>query len=143
MIRKSVFLLLLLALAAPAFAANIKNALNQQYKKHVLALRSPFASGDQKFDSSGQPRSRPGGKWLLYGGVYVEKINLSAKNLRLEGHRVGFGEDKNKKQILIAMGKSVKLEIQLDRPLKSADQAQALMDRVFISRGRRHGTCQA
>src|SRR6478609_7040413 len=89
MIRRPVFLLLLIfpALAAPAFADSLKDALNQQHKKHVLALRSPFSSGDQKFDSTGKPLSLPEGKWLLYGGLYVDKIGLSSKQLRIEGRR--------------------------------------------------------
>jgi TonB family protein len=131
--RNFILLLLVPALAAPAFADGVKDTLNHQYKKHVLALRSPFASGtDQKFDSSGNPLSHPDGKWLLYGGIFVEKIDLSSKNLRLEGPRIGFGQDKKGKQLLIAMEKRVRVDIELDQPLHSPDEAKALLERVFF-----------
>jgi TonB family protein len=131
--RNFILLLLVPALAAPAFADGVKDALNHQYKKHVLALRSPFASGtDQKFDSSGKQLEPPQGPWLLYGGIFVEKIDLSSKNLRLEGSRIGFGKDKKGKQLLIAMEKHVRVDIQLDQPLHSVDEAHALLDRVFF-----------
>jgi TonB family protein len=133
MLRKGLFLLLLLAAASSAFAADLKDALNQQYKKHILALRAPFVSGTgQKFDSSGNPLSQPGGKWLLYGGIYVEKISVSAKKLEVQGRRIGLGEDKKKEQLVIDMRKRVNIEIQLDQPLHSIDEAQVLLDRVFF-----------
>ena len=130
---KTVILLLgiFLGQISCAHAESLKDALNQQYKKHVLALRSPFTSGDQKFDSAGKPLSHAGGKWLLYGGIYIEKVDLSSKELRIEGRRVGLGTDKTNKPVLVPMSKSVKVEIQLDQPLNSIDQAQNLLDRVF------------
>jgi hypothetical protein len=40
-------LLLSLAQIVPARADSLKNELDQQYKKHILSLRSPFTKGDQ------------------------------------------------------------------------------------------------
>ena len=125
------FLAVLLFQSAAAGPESLKDSLTQQYKKHVLALRSPFTSGDQKFDSTGKPLSHPQSKWLLYGGLYVEKIGLSSKALRLEGRRVGLGTDQNNKPVLVPMSKSLRVEIELDQPLTSIDQAQALLDHVF------------
>jgi TonB family protein len=131
--RNFVLLLLVPALAAPAFADSLKDALNHQYKKHVIALRSPFAPGThQKFDSSGKQLEPPQDQWLLYGGIFVEKIDLSSKNMRLEGPRIGFGQDKKGKQLLIAMEKRVQVDIELDQPLHSPDEAKALLERVFF-----------
>jgi hypothetical protein len=54
-------------------ANSFKDALSHKYKNQILALRSPFTATDQKFDSAGQPlNARPAGRWLLYGGIYVE-----------------------------------------------------------------------
>jgi TonB family protein len=120
-----------LAQISCAYADSLKDALNHQYKKQVLALRTPFTHGDQKFDSTGKPLSHPESKWLLYGGLYVDKISLSSKQLRIEGRRVGLGTDKNNKPVLVPMSKGVRVEIELDQPLTSIDQAQNLLDRVF------------
>src|SRR3954463_13076956 len=98
-------------------ADSVKDALNHKYKDHILALRSPFTPGhDQKFDSAGQPlNARPTGSWLLYGGIYVEKLNLSADTLRLEGPLAAFSDQKKDgKQVLVRFSKSQQIEIHLD-----------------------------
>lgn len=135
MARRSLLILpciLLCQLAAHAESA--KDVLNHQYKKHVVVLRAPFTSGDQKFDSNGQSlNSAPKDAWLTYGGIFVEKISLTSSSLRMQGHRVGFGQDKNKKQTMISLGKSVRVEIQLAQPLKTAEELHAVLERIFIA----------
>jgi TonB family protein len=116
-----------------AHGESLKDTLSQNYKKHVLVLRTPFTQNELKFDSAGrQLNPSPGGKWLTYGGIHVEKLALSKDRLRLEGHRVGFSaEQKNGQPVLITLGKGVGIEIQLTEPLQSADEARAVLDRVF------------
>lgn len=137
--RKAAFLLLAASLfqVAGARCESVKDALNHQYKNQVLALRSPFTAGDQKFDSAGQPlNSRPKGPWLLYGGIYVEKLNLSSDTLRLEGHRAASYDDKkNGKLMLVRYGKARRIEIHLDQPLNSLNDAQTILNRVFFLEG--------
>jgi TonB family protein len=137
--RKAAFLLLALSLvpAAAAHADSLKDALSHKYKKQVLALRTPFTHGDQKFDSSGQPlNARPSDPWLLNGAIHVEKLNLSKDTLRLEGPRVAVSNQKKKgKPVLIPFSKSVRVDIHLDQPLNSLDDAQAVLDRVFFLEG--------
>jgi TonB family protein len=137
--RKTGFLLLALCFSqiVPARAESVKDALYQKYKKQVLALRSPLTRGDQKFDSAGRPlNERSPAKWLLYGAIFVQKLDLSADALRLEGPKVGLGaEDKEGKRVLIPLGKNVKVEIHLDQPLKSLDEAQVVLSRVFFLEG--------
>lgn len=119
-----------------AHADNIKDALSHKYKKQVLALRSPFTHGIQKFNSQGQPmESPPKGPWLLYGGIHIDKVNLSADTLSLQGPRVGFSGEKNGKPAAISLSKTVHVEIHLDQPLKSADEAEAILNRVFFLGG--------
>jgi len=136
MIRRPVLILLLVfsALAATAHAESVKDALNHKYKKQVLALRSPLAAGNQKFDSAGHSlKSAPNSGWLIYGGIYVEKLNLSKDSLRLEGPRAAFiAEKKNGKPVLIRFSKSQRIEIHLDQPLNSLEDAEAVMDRIFF-----------
>jgi TonB family protein len=115
-----------------ARADDIKDTLSLKYKNQVMALRAPFTSGTQKFDSAGQSMNpRPQGPWLLYGGIYIQHIDLSFDTLNLDGPRVGFGDDKNGKPAGIALGDSVHVEIHLDQPLKSAAEAETMLNRVF------------
>ena len=131
---KTCFLLLILCLTQIiAHADNLQDTLNQQYKKHVIVLRSPFSSGDQEFDSNGKSLNpAPAGPWLSFGAIYVEKLKLSSNSLSIQGYRVAFGEDRKGKQTLIALGKTVQVEIHLEQPLQSIDQVQAVLRRVFL-----------
>ena len=137
MTRNALICLLALFLVQAARADSVKDDLNHKYKKHVLALRAPFTRGDQKFDSAGQPiGSRSSGRWLTYGAIYVEKLNLAKDTLRLEGPRVAVRYVKaENKMYLTNLSKPVKIEIHLDQPLNSLDQATALLDRVFFPEG--------
>jgi TonB family protein len=134
--RKAAFLLLAASLfqTAGAHADSVKDALNHKYKNQVLALRSPLTAGNQKFDSAGHPvNAAPKSGWLVYGGIYVEKLNLSPDTLRLEGPRAVFAaEKKNGKPMLVRFSKSQQIEIHLDQPLKSLDDADAVIARVFF-----------
>src|SRR5262249_14938448 len=111
---------LCLSACGPAYGDSVKDELNRSYKKHVLALRTPFTQDKLKYDSAGQPvNARPSGQWLIYGGIYVEKLGLSKETMRLEGHRVGFSDKKKDGHpILISLGKGVSIEIKLDQPLQ-------------------------
>jgi TonB family protein len=133
---KTVILLLgvFLAQVSCAHADSVKDELNHKYKNQLLALRSPLTGRTQKFDSSGQPLNAPaGGQWLFYGGIYVEKLDLSKETLRLEGPQVApTGQKKKGKPVFVPIGKFITVEIHLDQPLVSADQAQVVMDRVFF-----------
>src|ERR1041385_4687833 len=128
MTRKTSFLFLAILLfqTATAHADSLKDALTHKYKNQLLALRSPFASGrDQKFDSSGHSLSpAKSAGWLLYGGIYVEKVNLSSDTLKLEGHRATYYVEKNTgKRLLLTFSKTLRIEIHLDHPLNSPDDA--------------------
>ena len=134
--RKTVLFLavLLVQAAATAHADSLKDALNQKYKDRVLALRKPFAHGDQKYNSAGQLlNARSADPWLLYGAFQVEKLDLSKDTLRFEGPRVALRHAKTTDSTYITkLDKSAKVEIHLDQPLNSLDEAEELMDRVFF-----------
>jgi len=134
--RKAVFLFpaLLLLHVAIARADGVKDALNHKYKNQLLALRSPLTGRTQKFDSSGRPLDPPSNaQWLFYGGIYVEKLGLSKDKLTLEGPQVAPTDQKKKgKPVFLPIGKPVKVEIRLEQPLASPDQAEAVMDHVFF-----------
>jgi len=128
------FLAVLLFQADVAHCESIKDALNHKYKNHILALRSPFTATDQKFDSAGHSlNAPPNSAWLLYGGIYVDKLNLSSETLRLEGPRAAFADQKiDGKPVLVRFSKSQRIEIHLDQPFKSFEGAQAVLGRVFF-----------
>lgn len=130
--RKTFICLLSFFLAPPAHADSLKDALNQKYQNQILALRSPFTARDQKFDSAGHPLNGASNSgWLLYGGIYIEKLSLSPDTLRLEGPRAA-ATNKNGQPMLVRFSKSQRIEIHLDQPLKSVDDADAVIDRVFF-----------
>jgi len=128
------FLAVFLVQTALAHADSLKDALTHKYKNQLLALRSPFTSRDQKFDSSGQPLTMAKSSgWLLYGGIYVEKLNLSSDTLKLEGHRATYyDEKKSGKRLLLTFDKSQRIEIHLAQPINSLDDADAIMGRIFF-----------
>jgi hypothetical protein len=132
--RKALLFLLALSLVSAAHAENIKDALNHKYKNQILALRSPFTAGDQKFDSAGHSlNAAPNSGWLIYGGIVVEKLNLSSDTLRLDGPRVGVtNEQKKGKPVLVRFSKSVRVEIHLDHPLNSLEDAESVLGRIFF-----------
>ena len=134
MTRHALICFLALFLIQTARAQSLNDALQQKYKDHILALRTPFSSGDQKFDSDGHLLSDPAhGAWLVYGGIYVEKLDLSADTLQLEGPRGALSNSqKDGKPFLIAFSKPVRIEIHLLQPVNSLDDAEAVLGRVFF-----------
>jgi TonB family protein len=135
MIRKALTCFLALFLIQTGRAQSIKDALNHKYKNHILALRVPFTPGNaQKFDSSGHsPNASPNSAWLLYGGIYVEKLNLSSDTLRLQGPLAAFSDQKKDgKPVLVRFSKSQQIEIHFDKPLKSVGDAETVIGRVFF-----------
>jgi TonB family protein len=138
MIRRPALLLVLIfsAFAATAHADSVKDALNHQYKKQVLAARAPFTHRDEEFDSAGKLlNTRPADLWLVYGGIYVEKLSLSSDRLRLEGPRGVLSRAKKGKPVFIRLSKSVRIDIHLDQPLHSFDEAQTILNRIFFLEG--------
>jgi len=95
MTRQALICSLALLLMQAAHADRVKDALNHKYKNHILALRSPFIAADQKFDSAGHPLDiAPSSGWLLYGGIYVEKLNLSRDTVRVQGPLAAYADQK-------------------------------------------------
>ncbi len=134
MTRKALICFLALFLIQTCRAQSLKEALNQKYQNKLLALRTPFSSGDQKFDSDGHLLSDPAhGAWLFYGGIYVEKLDLSADTLQLEGPRAALSNSRiDGKPVLIAFSKPVRIEIHLLQPLNSLADAESVLGRVFF-----------
>ena len=135
--KKSVLIVLLaltLAHAAPAFADDLEKTLKSQYEKHVLGLRNSIDQTHQEFDSTGKPLYQVRQeRWMVYGGIYVEKLSLTSDKLRVEGPWVAIGsKSKEGKPDLIPLGKEIKVDIPLDHPAVSIDDLRAALDRAFF-----------
>ena len=129
--------ILLLLSAFPVLASdkgNLQDALKKDYEKHVIAMRTPFQTGDQEFDSSGQPLKAPAtDKWQVYGPLLITRIKPDSDKLRLEAVRVDSPSvHKPDKKHLLESGKTTRIEIHLDHPLTSTDEARGLLNRVFF-----------
>lgn len=136
--RAVCFLLLVLGfiVVPSARADGLKDDLDHRYKNQVLALRYPFVQGDQNFDSGGHPLAKPSGSWWVYGAIFVHDLHVSSDMLRLEGPRVALTPPKgNEKPVAVPVGDAVKIEIHLDHPLASINEAQSLLNRVFYLDG--------
>ncbi|HJT54244.1 MAG TPA: energy transducer TonB [Candidatus Angelobacter sp.] len=118
--------------ASSAFAETVNDLLNQQYKNQTLALRYPFSHGELKFDSSGQPLTKPTDRWLVYGGIYIRDIKLSRDSLVLQGPRIAFPGSSEKGMPTLVLQKKVKVHIHLDRSLSTLTEAQDLLGRIFF-----------
>ena len=116
-----------------AQTGSVGDALQHDYLKHVMVLRTAFTTGDEQFDSSGQslnpPSERP---WLVFGGIYVEKISLSPDELKIQGPRIEFGGEDHKKPELYSLEKYVNIKVRLDKPLATMDEAKSVLNRIFI-----------
>ena len=136
-IMKAVLLAIIAALtASPAAASDpsLKDALKKQYQNHVLFFRFAYQSGDQEFDSAGKPlKDAPSNGWIVYGPVWVDKLDLDANKLVLRGPRIAFGNSKklNARVASPLEKKEVKFVIHLDHPLNSLGEAQTLLENVF------------
>ena len=143
--RLSLLFLLGLALVPHAAALpedNPEEALNAQFNDKVLVLLHPSGEESLKFNAEGVPvNSQPLGPWTIFAGVHIKKIRLTPDRLRLEGQRVfyhfaanrlaafDFNLFKNRKEP--PCRPFVDIEIKLDQPLGSADQAQAILAKIF------------
>lgn len=135
---KTPLAILMLALIIPASAStpdqNINDALKKDFKNQILVLRSAFQDGDQEFDSTGKPLKDPKkGHWLTYGPLLITKIDADSQKLRLEGVRlIEVKHDRPDKSARMDSGKALMVDIHLDHPLASPDEARDLLDRVFF-----------
>jgi len=136
MTKKASFILVLTCVLLSAVAAadeQLKKSLNDQYTNKTLYLRHAYKSGSQEYDAEGQSlKGGEEGTWTLYGRVVVKKITAGADALRIEGNRVAYSFDEKAKRMMpFEEPDSVKIKVRLRAPVTSADQAKAILGRVF------------
>ena len=117
--------------AAVGADEQLERSLNDQYRNKALYLRHSYKSGSQEYDADGQPlRGGEEGAWTLYGRIVVRKIAIGTDALRIDGNRATCGFDA-KGMVPFEEHESVKIKIYLRAPVTSADQANAVLGRVF------------
>jgi TonB family protein len=130
---KRIVVLLALCLAPVLAAADeLENQIVKQYQNQVLGLRAPIGEAGQELDSAGKPvEASSGSPWTLYSGLlFVKKVSLKADSLNLEGDPlISFDA---RRTAGLQLGQPLKIRIHLEHQLRSADEAQQLMDRVFF-----------
>jgi TonB family protein len=135
-------LLAMVAVTASASEQDAKSAL-KDFEGKVLVLRHPLQETFQQYDAEGKAlKGGDEGPWTIYGGVLIDKVALSPDKLRFEGRRVLFlflkGQftamdfKRLKRPVGPPFPPKVKLEIAIDRALDSAEQARAVLGRVFV-----------
>jgi TonB family protein len=139
---KQLTILLLCITAATAVASDkdAESALAQFHGK-VLVLRHPTQNDRQRYAADGNALDATEGPWTVYSGVLVDKTTLTPEQLRIDGRRILFlflhqkFTAKEFKQLKAdrepPFPTSIRLEIKLDGALDSAEQARAILNRVF------------
>ncbi len=135
-------LLLIIATSATSWAQDAGATL-KQFEDKTLILRHPLESGSQQYDAEGKVLKGGGkeGSWAVLSGMLIDHVTLAPDKLRLEGRRIFFLFPKQKLVLLeFTRRKSFKgppfspfinVEIILDKPVDSAEQALTLLSRVF------------
>jgi len=137
----SILLLCIVAGTANASTQAAESAL-KQFEGKVLVLRHPLQDSFQQYDAAGKVlKGGDEGPWTVYGGVLIDKVDLSHARVRFEGHRVLFLFLKGqftamdfkllKRPVGPPFPPEVQLEVALDRGLDSAEEARALLGGVF------------
>jgi TonB family protein len=134
----ALLLMLIFGILASA-AQTLEQDLEKNYAGKVLILRHPVDKSSQKYDAKGNLLSGgTEGPWTLDGGLQVARIQLFPDKLDIEGRRRLFVYDQSRNAMRPFEVKEkdrpkVRIEIGLDAPLTSVDQADAAIHRVFIS----------
>lgn len=134
--------LVVLATTVPAPAQSAGDAL-KQFNSKILVLHHPLQSNSQQYDGEGKPlNGADEGPWTVYGGILIDHISLHSDQLRIEGRRILFLFEKGQFKLMEfktlkdrkkpPFPPEVKLEIKLDHPLDSAEQAQTVLGRIFV-----------
>lgn len=140
--RLPILLLFVLAATASAAAENAKDAL-KQFEGKILMLRHPLKGSSLRYDADGKMlRGGDEGPWTVFGGIFIDHASLSTDKLHIAGRRMlilfphqrfaimEFKRLENRPKNP-PFSPSVKLEIALAHPVSSAEEARAVMDRVF------------
>ena len=143
--RLNILLLCMLTSAGSAFAQEAEKAL-KEFEGKVLLLRHPLHGNQQQYDSAGKVLK--GGveeAWTAYGGVLINHVTLTPNQLQIEAKRMLFQFPQQKPELTFEalefkplkrhgtapFSPSISVDIMLDQPVDSEEQARTILGRVF------------
>jgi TonB family protein len=137
----SILLLCMLANIASASAQEAENAL-KEFEGKVLILRHPLRDDSLRYDAEGKVlKGGPEESWTTNGGLLIDRIELAPEKISIAGRRIFVLFGKNGLVLLEfkrlkgrgspPLSPSIKTEISLGQPVNSAEQARAILSRVF------------
>jgi len=113
--------------------SDLTAVLTKRYADQTLRLRQAVAKDSQTYDATGKLLS-PGeeGPWTLYAGVSPTSFSLSDEELRIQGDRILFVFDSNRR-LMVPEKTDQRLQviIRLAKPLASPEDAEPLLHSVF------------
>src|SRR5215472_14877819 len=139
MLKKTILMMIALAYGFPAASQadqGLGKALTDEYHGKVLALRHAFISNSQQYAPDGSFAGAPEeGAWTVYGRISVNKIKADTDQLRVEGERAVYYFDRGK-QVQFQSDRDhpaerITITVHLQQPLTSAEEARAILARVF------------
>jgi len=141
-VRLAILLLSIIATSTPSWAQDAEASL-KQFEDKTLILRHPLQADSQRYDAEGKVL-KGGSKedsWAVFSGVLIDHVTLTPDKLRLEGSRIFFLFPKQKLVLFEFKRRKgfkgppfspfINVEIILDKPLDSAEQALTVLNRVF------------
>jgi len=137
----SILLLCLLSNIASASTQEAENAL-KEFEGKVLILRHPLRDDSLRYDAEGKVlKGGPEESWTTNGALLVDRIELTPEKISIAGRRIFILFGKNGLVLLEfkrlkgggspPLSPSLKTEISLGQPINSAEQARAVLSRVF------------
>jgi TonB family protein len=119
---------------AAASDQQLDKVLTGRFHEKLVRLRLPLEQNSQEFNAEGQPLTAANmGPWTVYGGMIVNKIVIDSDKLRLEGKRVLY-VFKDDRLAPFREDDKVRITIRLNAPLSSEEDANAVLNRVFLSK---------
>jgi hypothetical protein len=131
-------------MAQGAEATSVQNAetMLKQFEGKTLILRHPLQSDSQRYDAEGKVlKGGREGSWAVFSGMLIDQITLAPDKLRLEGRRIFFLFPKQKLLLFEFTRREhhgsppfsplLKVEIILDKPIDSGEQALSVVNQVF------------
>ena len=143
-LKFTILLLSIIATSAISWAQDAEASL-KEFEGKTLILRHPLQSDSQRYDADGKvlKGGSKEGSWAVFSGVLIDHVTLTPEKLHIDGRRIFFLFPKQKLVLFEFTRRKdfdfkgppfsphINVEIILDKPVDSAEQAVATLGRVF------------
>jgi TonB family protein len=142
LVKLTILLLSIIATSTTSWAQDADASL-KEFEGKTLILLHPLQANFQRYDAAGKVlKGGKDGSWTVFGGILIDRVTLAPDKLRFEGRRIFFLFPKQKLTLVeftwrkhrtdAPFSPSMKVEIVLDKPIDSAEQAFTVLNRVFF-----------